>query len=569
MTTPPNTTNLFTPATIAWQACVPHATQFADTYYKPANSCGTPWDESCHNFLSGNNLAQRFANPNLKHFTVAETGFGTGLNLLTVWDLWQKTAPKNAHLDFVSVDVHPLLPQDLAKALEPFERQVPQNIATLKSAYPPLIPGWHRRHLAPNVTLTLIFTDVLEAYTQLHAQVDAWFLDGFSPSRNMAMWQQDVFNIMAKLSHNQTTFGTFTAASFVRQGLQQAGFEVQKRQGFGRKHHCLQGIFAQGQQRQIFTPQVVTIAGAGLAGAATAYALQRRGVATQVFDTALGFGAGASGNASSNEWGLVNPKIQALPSVQTSLGSAAYSFAPHILQQLGLWHPQPSLYLANDPTEQQRQQKLLQLGWHVSHMQAHPQGLLFPHAGITQPKKLVPALCANTTIKWQTSAPKDANIFVEATGQGLLNQQWPLQPVRGQVTYGVADKTLAQTTMFGNYAMPLPDGGVSVGATFARGRTDSALCPEDTITNINAAKQTLGLEITPTHAWAGVRVAAKDYLPIAGQITHNHYVLGALGSHGIQYALILGELLAAQIVGAPWPLPKNVVAKLHPQRFKK
>lgn len=562
MTTPPNTT-AFLPANIEWQADVPHATQFADTYYKPANSLGDGWDESCHNFLDGNNLASRFANPNLKHFTIAETGFGTGLNLLTAWDLWDKTAPKDAHLDFVSVELHPLLPSDLAQALEPFDHYAPQKIAALKAAYPPLIPAWHRRHLAPNITLTLIFADVLEAYTQLHAQVDAWFLDGFSPNRNMAMWQQDVFDTMAPLSHNQTTFGTFTAASFVRDGLQQAGFDVQKRQGFGRKYHCLHGVFAQGPQKQIFAPQTVTIAGAGLAGASVAYALQRRGITPQIFDTATNFGIGASGN----EWGLVNPKIHALPSVQTSLGSAAYSFAPHILQQLGLWHAQPSLYLANDDTEKTRQQKLLQLGWHVSHMQTHAEGLLFPDVGITQPKKLVPALCRNINIAWQTVVPKNTAIFIEATGQGLLNQQWPLQPVRGQVTYGVANRQPKHTTMFGSYAMPLPDNTISVGATFQRGRTDSALCHEDDTTNINATKQTLGLDIAPTHAWAGVRVAARDYLPIAGQQSPNHYILGALGSHGIQYALLLGELLAAQITGAPWPLPKNVVAKLHPQRF--
>jgi tRNA 5-methylaminomethyl-2-thiouridine biosynthesis bifunctional protein len=45
------------------------------------------------------------------------------------------------------------------------------------------------------------------------------------------------------------------------------------------------------------------------------------------------------------------------------------------------------------------------------------------------------------------------------------------------------------------------------------------------------------------------------------------YVLAALGSRGITWAPLLGELLAAAIVGAPLPLPGSLLDAVDPGRF--
>ncbi len=68
-----------------------------------------------------------------------------------------------------------------------------------------------------------------------------WFLDGFAPAKNPDMWTQNLFNAMARLARPGSTLATFTSAGFVRRGLQDAGFTMQKRKGFGRKREMLCG----------------------------------------------------------------------------------------------------------------------------------------------------------------------------------------------------------------------------------------------------------------------------------------------------------------------------------------
>ena len=87
----------------------------------------------------------------------------------------------------------------------------------------------------PLVSLILIFDDVNDAIPQVEGAVDAWFLDGFKPSTNPDMWSDVVFEHMARLSRDGTTFATFTAAGGVRRGLGTHGFEVKKVPGFGSK----------------------------------------------------------------------------------------------------------------------------------------------------------------------------------------------------------------------------------------------------------------------------------------------------------------------------------------------
>ena len=85
--------------------------------------------------------------------------------------------------------------------------------------------------------------DVNESLPKLKGVINAWFLDGFSPAKNPDMWQASLFESMAKHSHSETTFATFTSAGEVRRGLQHAGFEVSKAPGFGKKREMLFGQY--------------------------------------------------------------------------------------------------------------------------------------------------------------------------------------------------------------------------------------------------------------------------------------------------------------------------------------
>ncbi|MDP2247892.1 MAG: bifunctional tRNA (5-methylaminomethyl-2-thiouridine)(34)-methyltransferase MnmD/FAD-dependent 5-carboxymethylaminomethyl-2-thiouridine(34) oxidoreductase MnmC, partial [Nitrosomonadales bacterium] len=91
-----------------WQNGQPYSNQFGDIYFSSESGLA----ESQYVFLQHNRLAERWARLSSAHFCIAETGFGTGLNFLTAWDLWSKTAPNQARLNFISIEKYPLNPHD-------------------------------------------------------------------------------------------------------------------------------------------------------------------------------------------------------------------------------------------------------------------------------------------------------------------------------------------------------------------------------------------------------------------------------------------------------------------------
>ena len=83
----------------------PLSRQFGDVYFSRDDGLG----ETRHVFLAGNDLPARFADlPAGSRLVIGETGFGTGLNFLCAWQLFDQLAPADACLHFVSVEKYPL-----------------------------------------------------------------------------------------------------------------------------------------------------------------------------------------------------------------------------------------------------------------------------------------------------------------------------------------------------------------------------------------------------------------------------------------------------------------------------
>lgn len=214
------------------------AENFDDVYFSIEGGL----EETRYVFLKGNNLPQNWQNK--KCFTIIETGFGTGLNFLATWQMLEKEAP-TTKLHFISVEKFPLNDNTFAKSLQEYPTLSAYK-QTLNQAYPKLIENTvNTIQLTENVTLTLLIGDVQHVLKKSPAKADAWFLDGFSPSKNPDMWQESLYKTMANLSHPHTTFATFTAASKVRKGLEAAGFEVNRMKGFGHKRHMTHGKLSQ------------------------------------------------------------------------------------------------------------------------------------------------------------------------------------------------------------------------------------------------------------------------------------------------------------------------------------
>lgn len=213
----------------------PRSKEFDDVYFSAENGLA----ETMHVFIAGNNLPRAWEGRD--EFTICETGFGTGLNFLAAWTLFEETAAPGQRLHFISFEKYPLDAEKIAEWLGPWENEFGERLKTLVSRYGP-----GTAEMSGRVNLTLIFGDVNEEIPKLEAAVDAWFLDGFKPSANPEMWSGTVFANMARLSAPGASLATFTAAGFVRRGLAAAGFEVKKARGYGAKRDMTVGRHAGG-----------------------------------------------------------------------------------------------------------------------------------------------------------------------------------------------------------------------------------------------------------------------------------------------------------------------------------
>jgi tRNA 5-methylaminomethyl-2-thiouridine biosynthesis bifunctional protein len=225
-------------ALVDWRDGQPVSRVFGDVYF--ARDSGIA--EARHVFLGGNGLRRRWAalGPG-RRFVIGETGFGTGLSFACAWQLWDKVAPRDARLGFLSFERFPLAAADVGRTLGLWPELAGYRDA-LVSQWVELAPGWHRfRFDGGRVLLTLVVGDVRDALPRVDAVVDAWFLDGFAPAKNPEMWGPDVMAEIARLSRRSTTCATYTVAGEVRRGLEAVGFAVAKAPGFGRKREMLRG----------------------------------------------------------------------------------------------------------------------------------------------------------------------------------------------------------------------------------------------------------------------------------------------------------------------------------------
>lgn len=220
------------------QAGAPRSRRFDDIYYSSEQGLA----ESRVTFLEGCGLPAAWADHGT--FTVAETGFGTGLNIAALTHLWQAAKPVKGRLEVHSVEAFPLTRSVVIRALSVWPELGPV-MSALAQAYPADGPGTgvHRWPLAADITLTLHVGQVADVLSAAEFRADAWFLDGFAPAKNPAMWHPSVLARIGRLSRPGARLATFTAAGAVRRGLAAAGFEVRKQSGFGRKRERIVAVY--------------------------------------------------------------------------------------------------------------------------------------------------------------------------------------------------------------------------------------------------------------------------------------------------------------------------------------
>jgi tRNA U34 5-methylaminomethyl-2-thiouridine-forming methyltransferase MnmC len=212
---------------------IPRSDRFSDTYYSKNDGQG----ETDHVFISGNDLPQRWNQSD--HFIIAELGFGTGLNFLETARQWSMDWQQSATLRFISYELYPLNTEELRRAnsrwdnLQPLAEHLCQNWLT---DHPRL-----QLKFPCNIHLDLFFGDANTLLPNRNLNVDAWYLDGFSPSKNPELWNEILMGEVYNSTKSGGTFATYSVAGYVRRNLQSAGFAINRAKGFGTKREMLKG----------------------------------------------------------------------------------------------------------------------------------------------------------------------------------------------------------------------------------------------------------------------------------------------------------------------------------------
>jgi tRNA 5-methylaminomethyl-2-thiouridine biosynthesis bifunctional protein len=567
---------------------LPRSRLYGDVYFSSADGLA----ETRAVFLTGCGMPEIFAGRD--RLVVGELGFGTGLNIAALLDLWRREAPADARLHIFSIEAHPISREDAARALAVWP-ELGEAATALLDAWPGQARGFHRLDLpAFNATLDLAVMDVREALEAWDGAADAWFLDGFSPALNPAMWSEDILAAVAARSAPGAKAATFTVAGAVRRGLQAAGFEIAKRPGFGRKKDRLEA-WLPGEPPAPPRPRTLAVIGGGIASAALARAARAQGLGVTIVDDGQ---APASGNPAA----LVTPALDAgggpraaLPAQAFARAVALYETLPQAIIAQGV------LQLAGGDQAASRfaivaDQDLFEPGTMTLLPSAdarlgEPTGpaLAMSQALVVEPA-VVLAAWRGETIKAEVRAldrtdegwrlldeggreiaRADAVVIAAGAKLDVMLPDMPWRPVRGQTSWTALEDASQAPAAFGGYVVPTRD-GVLFGATHDRDDRAADERSDDHRRNLEILAKGLPvlaerLATATLSGRAAVRATTADHLPLAGRLDEGLHVLGGLGGRGFCLAPLLAEHVVARILAVPSPLPRALSNLIRPDRF--
>jgi tRNA 5-methylaminomethyl-2-thiouridine biosynthesis bifunctional protein len=572
---------------------LPRSRVFDDVYF--SNQSGL--EETRYVFLEQNGLRERFAAlPAGGRLVIGETGFGTGLNFLCAWQLFEQQAVAGARLHFVSVEKYPLSTPDLQRALalwpelKPFADQLLAHYVAIHQGFQRLVLDNGR------VTLTLLIGDALEQLPQLDARIDAWFLDGFAPAKNPDMWTAELFAELARLAAPGSTISTFTSTGWVRRLLNAAGFKMKRTPGIGHKWEILRGVFL-GWPEETAAPVAAKpwfarptptsgerhalVIGAGLAGCATAASLAARGWQVSLLERHDALAQEASGNPQ----GVLYLKLSAHGTALSQLIVSGFGYTRRLLEHLqrGVdWDDCGVLQLAFNAKEAQRQAQLAQafpedllhtLDQQHARIRAGVDlqwgGLFYPEGGWVHP----PALCT-----WQAAHPgirilthhdvlqlrREQGHWQAWDGDRLLasaptvvlagaadikrfdfSSDLPLKRIRGQITrlpQTPESQGLSTVVCAEGYIAPARLGEHTLGASFDFNNDDLTPTAAEHAGNLQMLEEIsmdlvarLGADTSHPETLEGraaFRCTSPDYLPIVGPLADREAFADAYASLG-------------------------------------
>lgn len=605
------------PAQLDFSNDTPVSQTYDDVYFSKAGGV----EESDYVYLQGNDLARRFTNA--RRFVIAETGFGSGLNFLLAAQLWQRSAPKDAQLHYISIEKHPMRLDDLKQAHLSLEID---EAIRLHACYPLLVQGAHERQFTSNIRLTLLFDDIVEALKAMSPDsVDAWFLDGFAPAKNPDMWHLSHLQQIGAATKAGGTFATFTAVGEVKRGLQSSGFEVAKRKGFGFKRDMLVGIKPHAKLAKTAPKMDVIVIGGGLAGASAADACAKHDCRVHLIERHAEMAMEASGNPA----GVLYPYMANGWDAATAFYLQGFSYTLGVLDRVdsNMYDLCGMLHYVKPSDDQARFQAIaetLSLDAHIAYWDGTMDALSMPRSGWINVPVLTRALASHASItlhqhhealnityeqgRWIVRGAdniiSEAEYLVVANAQdasALLDEYLPMNVIRGQITYlpeRYVRNTQDQVLCYGGYITPAIDGMHYVGATFDKGVTHLDVLREGHEANIALLREHCpdileeNIDYDALEGRAAYRTVSHDRMPIVGRlhdgkalhdIVHQKpyrknpppniprkdkaYISVAHGARGTVSAPLAGAMIAADICNGVKPVNQTITELLDPARF--
>jgi tRNA 5-methylaminomethyl-2-thiouridine biosynthesis bifunctional protein len=536
----------------------PRSARF-DDIYRPANG---GLEQARHVFLRGCGLPGQWGGK--AQWRILETGFGLGLNFLAAWRAWKDDAQRPGILHFVSVEAYPVAAEDILRGADR-NTELESLARELVAQWWSLTPGGHRLSFeGGRVLLTLHIRDVRDMLRSEPFTADSVFLDGFDPRCNPRMWELETIKAAARHCRRGTRLATWSVSGDVRRALAECGFDVHKSDGLAPKRECTQAVFdprwePKGLRDGVaIQPADAIVIGAGLAGAAAANSLARRGWDVTVLDAAPTPAAGAS----ALPIGLMAPHVSPDDNLLSRLTREGVRMTLHqaraLLCEDEEWQPTDVLHV-----EHGVQTRVDNAAW-------------------ISPSALVHAWLAHPAITWRgntrvgsADSLRSGLVVVAAANasQQLLGAAMGLNSVRGQIMWGSRDESLRlpPTPVNGNgHFIPTPHAWCS-GSTYGRGDDDTSVRAEDTAANMARLRELLPsvaaqLESREIRSWAGVRCTSRDRRPLVGEVHPGLWVTTAMGSRGLSFCTLAGELIAARLHDEPLPVDSRLASALDVRR---
>ena len=544
----------------------------------------------------------------MTRFIHLDIGADSSQNFLRAWQTWRADPQRPRMLHVVAICAGNYTHQTDDAVLKALAQQLDAQLWGL-------LPGFHRLVFeGGHVLLTLCIGDVAKLLRQQQFEADSIDLNSASLTGAEPL---HVAKAIARLCKPGTLLAACSNTA-IKVALKQCGFV------FATGGEELQATYNPSwvakQRSQPVKPGTCVVVGAGLAGAAVANSLARRGWAVTVLDAASEPASGASSLPAGLLVPHTSPDDSPLSRLSRSGVRITLEQAGRVLQSGTDWSHTGVLERSVDGVP-----KKLPGAWAADWADAAdcwsrpatPEQLLasglppasaalwHAQAGWVKPAALVKAWLAAPGIAWRGNAKvaqlqpstdgwqvldvagkllAEAHLVVlasayasQALAATALATPLALQPIRGQVCWGLQaekdEELILPTFPVNGHGGLLPnipgDKGAFwlMGSTYQRDESLPIVKQQDNDENFQrlqtllphvAAQLADQFKAPNSLAWAGIRCATPDRLPLLRRLASLSdaplWVCAGMGSRGLTFAALCGELLAAQVHGEPLPI---------------